>query len=128
MMDHLGRVGLSEEQADLLEVATNFAREKSPIEQVRSLIDDPRGFDPEVWAEIGALGWLAIAIPEEYDGVGLGLAEVTPVIEQLGRMLLASPFFSTTLAAQAADLWGRGRTKSCMVAEDRREALRPLLL
>ncbi|MEL7491067.1 MAG: acyl-CoA dehydrogenase family protein [Pseudomonadota bacterium] len=100
-MDHLGRVGLSEEQADLLEVATNFCREKSPTEKVRSLINDERGYDPDVWAEIGELGWLAIAIPEEYGGVGLSLGEVTPVMEQMGRTMLASPFYSTTLAAQA---------------------------
>lgn len=100
-MEHLGRIGFSEEQSDLLEVAINFCREKSPIEKVRKLIEDETGYDPQVWDEIIALGWLGIAIPEEFEGAGLGLAEVTPVMEQMGRRLLASPFYSTTLAAQA---------------------------
>lgn len=96
-----GRIGLSEEQADLLEVATNFCREKSPIEKVRKLMETEEGFDQDVWREIAELGWLAIAIPEEYGGVGLSLAEVTPVMEQMGRAMMATPFLSTTLAAQA---------------------------
>ncbi len=100
-MEHLGRIGLSEEQADLLEVATNFCREKSPIDKVRALMDDARGFDEAIWKEIAALGWLGIAIPEEYGGVGLSIAEVAPVMEQMGRNVMATPFFSTTLAAQA---------------------------
>lgn len=99
-MENLGGVGLSEEQSDLLEVATNFCRERSPIDKVRALMTDEQGYDPAVWAEIVELGWLAIAIPEEYGGVGLSLAEVAPVMEQMGRFLLAGPFYSTTLAAQ----------------------------
>ena len=96
-----GKIGFSEEQADLLEVATNFCREKSPMEKVRKLMETEDGFDPDVWREIADLGWLAIAIPEEFGGVGLSLAETAPVMEQMGAAMMATPFFSTTLAAQA---------------------------
>lgn len=91
----------SEEQIELLDVATTFCRDKSPIDKVRKLIDSERGYDVDIWAEIGALGWTAIAIPEAHGGVGLTLAEVVPVVEQMGRNLLASPFVSSMLAAQA---------------------------
>lgn len=100
-MEDLGSIGFSEEQADLLEVATNFCREKSPIEKVRALMTDERGYDPDVWKEIAELGWLGIAVPEEYGGAGLSLAEAAPVMEQMGRFMLAGPFYATTLAAQA---------------------------
>ena len=97
----LAGIGTSEEQVELLDVATNFCRDKSPVDRVRALIDDERGYDADVWREIGELGWLAIAIPEAHDGVGLSMAEVVPIAEQMGRNLLATPFSSTTLAAQA---------------------------
>lgn len=100
-MEHLGRIGFSEEQNDLLEVATNFCREKSSIAAVRQLMEDERGFDLEVWGKIAALGWLGIAIPEEYGGAGLSLAEVVPVMEQMGRCLLSGPYASTVLASEA---------------------------
>jgi len=99
-MDNLGTIGTTEEQIELMDVATNFCRDKSPIEKVRALINGDLGYDPDVWKEIGELGWLAIAIPEEHDGVGLSLAEVVPIAEQMGRNLLNTPFGSTTLAAQ----------------------------
>lgn len=100
-MDNLGTIGTTEEQIELLDVATNFCRDKSPVDKVRGLIDDDLGYDPSIWKEIGELGWLAIAIPEAHDGVGLSMAEVVPIAEQMGRNLMSMPFGSTTLAAQA---------------------------
>jgi alkylation response protein AidB-like acyl-CoA dehydrogenase len=96
-----GGIGFSEGQGDLMEVASGFCRERSPIAQVRALIDSENGFDAAVWQEMAELGWMAIAVPEQFGGVGLSLAEEVPVVEQMGRNLLASPFVSTTLAAQA---------------------------
>ncbi|WP_109355826.1 acyl-CoA dehydrogenase family protein [Sphingorhabdus sp. EL138] len=100
-MNNLGDIGTTEEQIELMDVATNFCRDKSPIDKVRALMEDDLGYDPDVWREIGDLGWLAIAIPESHDGVGLSMAEVVPIAEQMGRNLLSTPFGSTTIAAQA---------------------------
>ena len=74
------RIGLSEEQAQLLEVAEAFCREKSPIDKVRSLIDDDAGFDAALWQEIAELGWLSIGVPENYGGIGLGMGELVPLV------------------------------------------------
>lgn len=111
-MEHLGRLGFSEEQADLLDIAESFCRERSPIEKVRALIDDETGHDPAIWEEISGLGWLGIAIPEDFGGSGLGLAEVVPVVEQMGRQMMAGPFVSTTLAAQALLVGGQEAQKN----------------
>ena len=97
----LAGLGYSEEQIELLGVATTFCRDKSPIDKVRKLIDSDTGYDAALWAEIAGLGWTAVAIPEAHSGVGLSLAEVVPLVEQMGRSLLASPFVATTLASQA---------------------------
>jgi alkylation response protein AidB-like acyl-CoA dehydrogenase len=102
----LAGLGYSEEQIELLDVATAFCRDKSPIDKVRKLMDSELGYDADVWTEIAALGWTAITIPEAHNGVGLSLSEVVPVVEQMGRNLLASPFVSSTLAAQALSSGG----------------------
>ncbi len=99
-------LGYSEEQIELLDVATTFCRDKSPIDKVRKLMDSDLGYDANVWSEMAALGWTAIAIPEAHGGVGLTLAEVVPVVEQMGRNLMASPFVVSTLAAQALIVGG----------------------
>ncbi len=97
----LANLGFSEEQGELLDIAANFCRDKSPIAKVRTLMDSQTGYDATVWREMADLGWLAIAVPEAHSGVGLTLAEVVPVVEQMGRNLLASPFVQTTVAEQA---------------------------
>lgn len=94
-------LGYSAEQIDLLDVAANFCREKSPMDHVRKLMDSAAGYDEGVWAEIAALGWTAIGIPPEFGGVGLSLAEMVPVAEQMGRRMMPSPFAASALAAQA---------------------------
>lgn len=94
-------IAFSDEQEQLLEVATNFVRDKFPMDRVRARIAAHDDFDPAVWAEMASLGWLGVAIPEDFGGSGLGLAEVVTIAEPLGRNLAGTPFVSTTLLAQA---------------------------
>ncbi len=110
-MDFAG-LGYSEAQIDLLDIAANFCRDKSPMERVRKLMDSPAGFDEALWSEMAALGWTAIAIPQEFGGAGLSLAEVVPVAEQMGRRMMASPFVASALAAQALMACGTGAQKA----------------
>lgn len=91
----------SQEQEQLLQVASAFARDKFPMQRVRARIAASEDFDRAVWTEMASLGWLGIAIAEEFGGSGLGLAEVTAIAEPLGRNLAGTPLLSTTLAAQA---------------------------
>jgi len=115
MMQEIGRIGFSEAQGDLLESATAFCADVSPVSKVRALMTDELGHDPAVWKQIGELGWLAIAIPEAYGGLGLALGDVAPVVEQMGRRLLAGPFVSTTLAAQALIAGGTEEQKQTVL-------------
>lgn len=109
MFDSAGNtpsIGLSEEQAQLIDVAAAFCRDKSPIDKVRALMGDEQGFEASIWAEMAELGWTGIAIEEEYGGIGLGLGEVVPLVEYMGRHMLASPFVPSVLAAQAISRGG----------------------
>lgn len=96
-----GQIGITEPQVDLLSSAERFCRENSPVSRVRELIETPLGFDQDVWAQIGALGWLGVTIPERFGGSGLSMTEVVPLAEQMGRRMMTGPFAATTLAAQA---------------------------
>lgn len=106
------QIGITEAQIDILGVAESFCREKSPMDKVRDQLTTELGYDKNIWKEMGDLGWLAIAIPEEFGGVGLSLTEVAPVSEQLGRYMLSTPFSSTTLASQALIIGGTDSLKS----------------
>lgn len=90
----------SDEQAMLLDVATEFCRDKSPISEVRSQLETESGYDEALWAEIAALGWTGIAAPEALGGSQLGVGALVPVLERMGRAMLGTPLISTTLASQ----------------------------
>ena len=77
----LGSLGITEEQIQLMDVAENFCRDASDIASVRAQMKGAAGFDLKLWNKMAALGWLGVATPEEYGGVGLSLAEVLSLIQ-----------------------------------------------
>ncbi|MBI4985221.1 MAG: acyl-CoA/acyl-ACP dehydrogenase [Rhodocyclales bacterium] len=94
---------LNADQVMIRDTAEAFLAKASSSAAVRRAMESPTGYDEETWRQLaGELAWCATAIPEEYDGLGLGSLELTLLMEQCGRRLLCAPFFST--AASAASL------------------------
>jgi alkylation response protein AidB-like acyl-CoA dehydrogenase len=93
----------SEEQEELRSSVRRFLDDKSPIPEVRRLMETTDGYDPAVWAQMGTqLGLQGLAIPEEYGGSGFTYVELIVVLEEMGRSLLCAPYFATiALAANA---------------------------
>jgi alkylation response protein AidB-like acyl-CoA dehydrogenase len=55
-----------------------------------------------VWRRLSAeLGLTALAVPERFGGAGAGPGEVAVAVEELGRVLLPSPYLSSAVAALA---------------------------
>ena len=86
----------SEEQQELRSTAARFLEEKSSSAIVRELMETDTGFDEGTWKQMADLGWLGMAIPEEYGGVGFGFVELLVLLEEMGKKLLPSPFVSST--------------------------------
>lgn len=58
------------------------------------------------------LGATAIAIPEEYDGLELGVLDLVPVLEEMGHSLYPSNYAETvTFAAKIIGKFGKGKLK-----------------
>ncbi len=91
-----------DEQLALQEVArTALERECSP-QQLRELADDDAGITAALWSTLAELGWTGLLVPEEHGGTGTGLLETCIVLEQMGRIPLPGPFFSSAVAATLA--------------------------
>lgn len=90
---------LNDEQRMLRDSAQEFLAARSPVAALRELRDrdDERGFDPELWREIAALGWPAAVLPEAYGGLGVGYKGLGAVFEQVGRTLAATPLLSSVV-------------------------------
>jgi len=90
----------TEDQRRIREEATRLFAEKSPSERVRQTVEAGGGFDAALWKTVsGELGWCAMAVPEEYGGIGLGLTELAILMEAAGQRLTAVPLWSTACAA-----------------------------
>ena len=90
----------SEEQDELRRAVRRFLDDKSPMTEVRRLMETTEGYDPAVWQQMGSqLGLQGLAVPEEYGGSGFGYVELIVVLEEMGASLLCAPYFSTVALA-----------------------------
>lgn len=93
----------TEEQLMIRDTAEAFLEEVSTSEAVRAAMATELGYDAQLWQRIcSEMYWQAIHIPEQYGGMGLGYVELVAMLEQMGRFLLCSPFFSTVCLATNA--------------------------
>jgi alkylation response protein AidB-like acyl-CoA dehydrogenase len=93
----------SDEQEQLRDAVRRFLEAKSPSSEVRRLMETAEGYDPAVWSQMAnELGLQSLHIPEEYGGQGFTFLELGIVLEEMGRVLLCAPFFSTVVLAAGA--------------------------
>src|SRR5947208_1684844 len=92
----------TEEQQDLRDMVRRFLAEKSPVSEVRRLMETEAGYDPAVWAQLGQLGLAGLTIPEKYGGAGCGPVEQLIVCEEMGAALLSGPYLASAVLAAGA--------------------------
>jgi alkylation response protein AidB-like acyl-CoA dehydrogenase len=103
--------GFSEEQEMLRQSARSLLERECPSAHVRQMMDDERGYSPELWRKMAGLGWLGLVLPEEHGGAGLNYVDLVVVAEEMGRVLLPSPFIWTLMFAEAISRAGSDEQK-----------------
>jgi alkylation response protein AidB-like acyl-CoA dehydrogenase len=90
------------EHTELASAVRNLLDKRSDSQAVRRAIEQPAGFDTDLWATLcEQIGVAALAIPEEHGGAGFTLAETYVVLEELGRALTPSPLLASVVASAA---------------------------
>jgi len=90
---------LGEEQVMLKTSARDFLEKECPKQLVRDMIEDEKGYSPELWKKMADLGWMGLTLPEEYGGVGMSFLDLAVLLEEMGRALLPSPFMPSVVLA-----------------------------
>jgi acyl-CoA dehydrogenase len=105
---------LNEDQVMLRDAAREFLTAQAPVSHLRELRDsgDKTGFSMNLWREMAEMGWAAIAIPEEFGGLGFGYTGLGVVLEETGRTLSPCPLLSTALLGVTA-LVNSGNDERC---------------
>ncbi|WP_038378608.1 acyl-CoA dehydrogenase family protein [Bradyrhizobium elkanii] len=102
----------SDEQKQMRDEARKFLSEQCPPKAVREVLDGKAPYDNALWKGLAEMGFLGVAIPEQFGGAGAGHLELCVIAEEMGRALAPVPFSSTVyLAAEAILIAGSDAQK-----------------
>ena len=105
---------LTDEQRALQDAVRSYLRDRFGPAQVRDLYEHPEtdGVPPALWQALGEQGWLAVLVPEEHDGIGLGLLDAAVLARAFGAGTVPGPWLGTVLAGEAVRLAGSKEQQS----------------
>jgi len=89
----------SPEQELLRETVRGLVQKHAGLDVVRELEDDPTGYPDKLWAQLGELGLIGLTIPEAHGGTGMSTLDAMVVYEELGRGIVPSPHFVSSVMA-----------------------------
>jgi alkylation response protein AidB-like acyl-CoA dehydrogenase len=85
----------SEEQEAVEHLAGQVFAGQATVERVKEAERSDERIDRDLWRALADAGLLAIAVPEEHGGSGLGLIELCLLLEQQGRHVAPVPLWPT---------------------------------
>ena len=109
---------LTEDQQEFGAAVRDYLAERFDLAAVRGVVEDvvndpgDHGNPAKLWKAAGEQGWLAVTVPEEFDGLGLGLVEAQVIARALGAGVAPGPWRGTVLAAEAIRLAGSDEQKA----------------
>ena len=90
-------LGLSEIQKMLQESSRDYLVENCTMDYIRAMESDQIGISDEIWKNMADMGWLGLMIPEIYGGSGFNFDDMSILLEEMGKVALSGPFFSTSV-------------------------------
>jgi alkylation response protein AidB-like acyl-CoA dehydrogenase len=99
---------LTDDQRDFAAAVRDFLAGRFDLDAVRAVVESPDsdGNPEPLWRAMGEQGWLAVLVPEEHDGLGLGMVDAQVIARELGAGVAPGPWRGTVLAAEALRLAG----------------------
>jgi alkylation response protein AidB-like acyl-CoA dehydrogenase len=108
---------LNDEQRALQSAVRAYLRDKLGPQQLRAFYDDGAsdGVPAEAWKAFGEQGWLAVLVPEEHDGIGLGLLDAAVIATCFGAGTVPGPWLGTVLLGEAVRLYGSDTQRKALL-------------
>jgi alkylation response protein AidB-like acyl-CoA dehydrogenase len=94
----------TDEQDMLREMVRGLCAQYASNEILRQYEDDPVGYPPGLWEQLGELGLLGLLLPEEFGGAGSSMLEGVILYEELGRSLAPIPHLESCVLSAGAIL------------------------
>ncbi|MBX6390260.1 MAG: acyl-CoA/acyl-ACP dehydrogenase [Frankia sp.] len=108
---------MTDEQRALAETVRDFLADRFPLSAVRAVFEDTTGdgHPPELWKAFAEQGWLSVLVPEEHDGLGLGLLDAQVIARAFGAGVVPGPWLPTVLAGEAVRLAGSAEQRAALL-------------
>jgi alkylation response protein AidB-like acyl-CoA dehydrogenase len=90
----------SKPQKMLQDSVKEFLSRHCTLERVRELMETATAVDDELWEGLTDQGWVALTLPEDYEGLELGAVDLVAVTEAMGSYCMPGPFVSNLWAAE----------------------------
>ena len=88
-----------EAQEAIGEAARRALAPRDDKARLLALLEVTGQWDLAFWATAREQGWCGVGIPEEFDGIGLGLIELGLVAQAMGAATAGAPFLDSSFAA-----------------------------
>jgi len=72
-----------------------FFEKECPKDKVRELKESTLGFDKKMWKKMVNLGFMGLVVPEEFGGTEGEFIDLVVFMEEMGRNIVPSPFFTS---------------------------------
>ena len=106
----------TDEQRLLAETVNSLLDKRYDASSRMALLDSELGWSRDLWQQYAQLGLLGLTVDEQYDGAGMGGAELATVMESFGRSLVLEPYFPTVvLGATLVSLAGTPEQKAAIL-------------
>lgn len=92
---------LPAEATDAAALAATILADQCTPARLREVDGLEERLDRGLWSALGKAGLLGLAVPEQYDGAGLGIVELAAVLIETGRKVAPVPLTTHAVAAMA---------------------------
>jgi alkylation response protein AidB-like acyl-CoA dehydrogenase len=86
--------GLNEQQEMMQTLARDFLTAEYTDKVLKAMVNDEKGYTPELWKKMAEMNLLGLSLPEKYGGVG-DFLDLAVVLEEMGRVCFLGPYFSS---------------------------------
>ncbi len=97
---------MNEDQRAIVDLATSVFADHCADDRIQRFWSGTDPYDPVLWGKLAETGLLGLLLPEEYGGSGLGMIEISAVLECQGRHLAPVPLWTSQLATTALARFG----------------------
>ncbi|MFJ8816448.1 acyl-CoA dehydrogenase [Amycolatopsis thermoflava] len=108
---------LTEEHRALAASVRDVLTDRDALGAARAALECDEPGTPPFWKDVVQLGWLGLAVGEDYGGQGFGLPELAVVTEELGRVVAPGAFVPTAIAISAIQFAASAEDRAVLLPE-----------